>query len=865
MDHDDTITPYRAADRMQRMPQSLSFQATHSPRRLRGSGRLTLARLALGLLLPAALAAQEIAPAEYAARRDSLAARLDSGVVVAFGAPTPTGIVNPGQLPAFRYLTGFVEPDAALVLVLRDGRASGTLYTQARDPRRALYDGFPPDSAASPARPASARAPSRRSRPRSIRSPDTGAPVLHSPRLQRRRLRPDRLAHPRRDLHARVRRRPMPGSTPATRTPSSTASARGRARPSWRCSGAPSMSPWPRSATRCAPSGPARGSTRSTRSSPRRSAATGGDGPSFGSIIGSGPNSTQYHYETNTRRMRAGEVVVIDVGAAYHGYAADVTRTRPGERPVHAADQRTIYQLVRDAQAAAERVARPGASYAGLARFGAGGRRARGARLGLTEGVDATFDPPWADQCREQPVRCTQSFLYMAHGLGHGIGLEVHDPPVSLDTDTGRFARGDVFTIEPGVYVSTRLLDILPDTPKNRAMIAKVRTAVERYNNIGIRIEDDYAITDTGVEWLSRAPREIARGRSRYGAVADSTSRRPKSGRSSSRCCCSRSRCSSAGACRAAQGRLRAARGGETTVSQAVVVEQTRAVARLVTSETVLRDVVTYENRRLGSTKRSLVVVTGKVLTGFDLDRGTGGDGGPSVAPHPDHAAAAVGTGGRDHRAQDLRRAAGPLEPVPPRRTATPSSPWRGGSWCRPRARSSWRATPRRAPGGCSRPPCARTATPPRSGSPASVRAACRTPRRPSRCDRRNVPDAGLRLLALAAPGRARGALRGPPASASTRRSRQRRRRGSCGSRSLSIAGAPWIDGRRGLRRLVPARGLRRARSAQRGGGHRLAQAPHDAAAAAAAGGTAGLYLLRLGSGGRTTARRDLVRQAGAA
>ena len=62
---------------------------------------------------------------------------------------------------------------------------------------------------------------------------------------------------------------------------------------------------------------------------------------------------------------------------------------------------------------------------------------------------------------------------------------------------------------------------------------------------------------------------------------------------------------------------------GETSVSQAVVVEQTRAVARLVTTETAVRDVVTYENRRLGSTKRSLVVVTGKVLAGFDLDRGT--------------------------------------------------------------------------------------------------------------------------------------------------------------------------------------------------------------------------------------------------
>jgi hypothetical protein len=62
---------------------------------------------------------------------------------------------------------------------------------------------------------------------------------------------------------------------------------------------------------------------------------------------------------------------------------------------------------------------------------------------------------------------------------------------------------------------------------------------------------------------------------------------------------------------------------GRTTVSQAVVVERMKAVARLVTSETGVRDVVVYQNRRLGSTKRSLVVVTGKVLTGFDLDRGT--------------------------------------------------------------------------------------------------------------------------------------------------------------------------------------------------------------------------------------------------
>ena len=77
---------------------------------------------------------------------------------------------------------------------------------------------------------------------------------------------------------------------------------------------------------------------------------------------------------------------------------------------------------------------------------------------------------------------------------------------------------------------------------------------------------------------------------------------------------------------------LRRFTAGETTVSQSLVVEQTRAVARLVTSETLMRDVVIYENSRLGSTKRSLVVVTGKVLTGFDLDRGT-----QVTVDHPSH------------------------------------------------------------------------------------------------------------------------------------------------------------------------------------------------------------------------------------
>jgi Xaa-Pro aminopeptidase len=197
----------------------------------------------------------------------------------------------------------------------------------------------------------------------------------------------------------------------------------------------------------------------------------------------------------------------MDVGAGYGGYAADVTRTVPVSGKF-TAEQRAVYQVVRDAQKAAEKVAGPGASYQAW-RDSAKAVVARGvARLGLTEGVDATFDPPWADTCGQDPFRCQQYFLYMAHGLGHGIGLEVHDPP-RTGSGPGPFVTGDVFTIEPGIYVSTRLLDMLPDTPKNQAMIASVRATVERYANIGVRIEDDYLITATGVEWLSRAPREI--------------------------------------------------------------------------------------------------------------------------------------------------------------------------------------------------------------------------------------------------------------------------------------------------------------------------------------------------------------------
>ena len=461
----------------------------------------------LALALPASVAAQSIAPAEYAARRDSLAARLDSGVVVAFGGRTPVTPERFQQLPAFRYLTGFLEPDAALVIVVRGEKPQATLYTSARDPRRALYDGFPPDST-EVGRRTGIEARSIDALPAQLDSlAGTGLPfytlgdfatadAATTDTLTRGAhfMRVFAEAHP--DLVVRDAH-PALDSLRTRKSPAEVALLRraiditgGALRQVMRTL-QPGMYEYEVEAM--------------FESAFRRS---GGDGAGFVSIIGSGPNSTQYHYNANDRRIGRGEVVVMDVGAAFGGYTADVTRTLPASGRF-SPEQRAVYRIVREAQEAAAKTVRAGSSFE-VWREAARAVVAQGvARLGLTEGVDATFDPPWADQCGTNPVACTQAFLYMAHGLGHGIGLEVHDRPHPW-YGTGTFQEGDVFTIEPGVYVSRKLLEILPDTPRNRAMIAKVRPAVERYHEIGVRIEDDYLVTDRGAEWLSRAPREIA-------------------------------------------------------------------------------------------------------------------------------------------------------------------------------------------------------------------------------------------------------------------------------------------------------------------------------------------------------------------
>ena len=276
---------------------------------------------------PAALVAQSIPASEYAARRDSLAARLDSGVVVAFGGRSPVTPERFVQLPAFRYLTGFLEADAALVMVVRGAKPSATLYTSARDPRRALYDGFPAEVARRTGIPA-----------RSIDALAAQLDSLSASRLPFYTLSDfatadasttdslTRGAHFMRgfaegypglvvkDAH------PVLDSLRTRKSPAEVAMLR---RAIDNTGGAL------REVMRALKPGMYEYEAEAMFESAFRRA--GADGAAFVSIIGSGPHSTQYHYNANNRRIGGGEVVVMDVGAAFGGYTADVTRTLPAD------------------------------------------------------------------------------------------------------------------------------------------------------------------------------------------------------------------------------------------------------------------------------------------------------------------------------------------------------------------------------------------------------------------------------------------------------------------------------------------------------------------------------------------------------
>ena len=460
----------------------------------------------LCLLVPTLLGAQ-IPAAEFAARRDSLAVRIRDGVVIAFGGRTPVTDFGPFyQLPAFHYLTNFDEPDAAFVMVARGGRAVSTVFITPVEPRSAFYYGRRPDSA-TVVRTMNMNARAFSALEHVVDSLASGGLTLYAlsdyadadfavkdslTRGQQfvRTIAARHAGLAVRDAHGMVddlRARKSPAELALLRKAAAISSEGHRA-----------------AMTMAEP----------TKEYEIQAALEyafmrlGGARPSYGSIVGGGIHGTQLHYMRDRGDVRPGDLVVMDAATEYEGYAADITRSIPVSGTYTAA-QRDIYQLVLDAQLAAERNSKPG-MLAAAATDSSFDIRARGlARLGLIEGIDAQLDMPWRTDCVLAPRSCRQSMFWMIHGISHGLGLAVHDP-AQFYTGDRRFREGDAFTIEPGIYVSTSMLDALPDTPRNRAFIARVRPAVSRYENTGVRIEDDYIITPSGLERISSAPREIA-------------------------------------------------------------------------------------------------------------------------------------------------------------------------------------------------------------------------------------------------------------------------------------------------------------------------------------------------------------------
>ena len=188
----------------------------------------------------------------------------------------------------------------------------------------------------------------------------------------------------------------------------------------------------------------------------------------FPSIVGSGENSTILHYESNRRRMQDGDLVVMDIGAEYRGYSADVTRTAPVSGRFNES-QRQIYEAVLEAQEAAIAAVQPGVGF---------------------QAVGAAASAVLAERLTELGLISDPSGLrrFLPHGVSHYLGLDVHDAGTY-----GPLRAGSVITVEPGIYI-TPAADV-----------------DERWWNIGVRIEDDVLVTDGGPVVLSGgAPKTVA-------------------------------------------------------------------------------------------------------------------------------------------------------------------------------------------------------------------------------------------------------------------------------------------------------------------------------------------------------------------
>lgn len=198
----------------------------------------------------------------------------------------------------------------------------------------------------------------------------------------------------------------------------------------------------------------------------------------YPNIVASGSNATILHYGKNNRQMLGEDLVLIDAGGEYHGYAADITRTWPINGKFTEA-QREIYELVLRAQKQCLALVRPGASFDELQDC---------AMQVLGQGL---FELGIITDATDQ----TAIRQYYMHGIGHWLGMDVHDCS-TFDRKQILFVPGMVLTVEPGLYFSPNL---------------QVGDDVARYVGIGVRIEDDVVVTEDGCEILSSgALKEVA-------------------------------------------------------------------------------------------------------------------------------------------------------------------------------------------------------------------------------------------------------------------------------------------------------------------------------------------------------------------
>ncbi len=446
------------------------------------------------------VAAAPITSAEYAGRRTALSAVMDDGVLLALGAPEPVeDYLSLNQASSFEYLTGIDEPNAALLMVKRGGQVAMTLFVETKDPAQEVWSGARMGPAGA------ARRTGLPSRPReelaqaldSVLGDSTTLSVVGTMTGSGTGLTPDAQY-----VQRLVEQHPTVRIVDAERLVERLRGTKSAAELALTARAIAITADAERAAFAVVAPGVNESQVQATIEYTFRS--EGAERPSFATIVGSGPNATTLHYNANNRLMAAGDLVVVDIGASYRGYAGDVTRTLPVSGR-YTPRQRQVYQIVRDAQAAAERQAKVGAA-ARLMNDSATAVLAAGlARLGLIESADATYECGVSADTTP-PRLCPQYTLYYMHGLGHGIGLDVHDPDQFYFT--GRIGPGSAFTIEPGLYVRAALPAIVPSSPRNQRMLAAIGPAVAKYANIGVRIEDDYIATADGVRWTSTAPRE---------------------------------------------------------------------------------------------------------------------------------------------------------------------------------------------------------------------------------------------------------------------------------------------------------------------------------------------------------------------